>query len=225
MFKRFFTVDENKFSDDFAFTINTPNHLTAMLAARGYALDCYSSLEIEMTEALTTLTEMDDYISNIIFWRIVNSKSRLTILDECLNYRTTQTPALSVLCPFWNSVLSRIRALDQSRNNIIHWTHAAKHLGPDIVPQPVIIKPGYRKQTSQEYSVNDVLAFSDNCYSARRGLGYFLHAYQHIRQGLQIEPQSSLGICLSPIPDQPQSNHPLFRTPSRWRYQHQPSPK
>ena len=83
----------------------------------GHAIQAYSELEQSLFILFTQLTFMEPHISGIVFFKIVNSGARNSIIEKLIKQRHGEK-----YNKFWNSFIDQLRPIDIKRNEIVHWT-------------------------------------------------------------------------------------------------------
>lgn len=188
--------------------------------ARANAIEDYAGLEHSLCLLLGHLLKIDQKESCIIFYNIINTRSRNKIISGLLESRhgnlydaywhgmrktssTPKTPGLFGL----------IRQLDERRNQIVHWT-VVKNItvGDDGVtkhtqtlsPYSSIWVGGYK-----EISQTDLIEFSRKTDFVARSINMFLLMTDPSRYPTIPEPWRE--IFLKPTPYPPSDTHPLSR--------------
>jgi hypothetical protein len=147
--------------------------MVELYVARSHAIEAYAVLENSLASLFTHLSETPTKIGGIIFYRIVNTRSRNTIIEQMLHERRgTDYNA------FWNSVAKLIQGLDQKRNEIIHW-HTVQSLAADENGTPIssfnLMPPNFWSfnQRTPVHNAKTLTEFSDECDVVSRGLNMF----------------------------------------------------
>lgn len=89
-------------------TIDNPAH--AMLFARGYAISSYSELEQSLCMLFGGLADLSQDVAALIFFRIVNTRSRLSILEYLFKNRFGSNFNL-----LRNSIVNHVKDLEHIR--------------------------------------------------------------------------------------------------------------
>lgn len=181
---------------------------------RGDAIGAYANLEAALCRLLQSLLSVDVATAGIIFYRVVNTRSRNTILNDLLGHRYGQK-----FDAFWNSALKHIRILDGERNEIAHW-HFVTEVGADDGPNvrlddqskglSVLHRPNSwlaNPQASSRKTHEDMLTFTGKCHFMSRAIDVFATVVS-VPEPFPV-PQSWHDICLQPLPYPPPDNHPL----------------
>lgn len=96
--------------------------VSAFDAARIEAMDAYAALEQSIATLLAFVLDTRLDRANILFYRIVNTRSRCAIIADLLKV----ADAAEFVKP-WGKIEKQIRALDNRRNNLVHWTSLSHH--------------------------------------------------------------------------------------------------
>src|SRR4051812_26824585 len=85
-------------------------------AIRGQAIQAYANLEQSLCSLMAHLSGMDPSVAAIVFFKIVSTGARASILEKLLkkNYGTAYNR-------YWGSFEGRLREVDVKRNCIVHW--------------------------------------------------------------------------------------------------------
>jgi hypothetical protein len=100
----------------------------------GHATQAYAAIEQSLCYLLSYLSETKPDIAAIIFYRIVNNKSREQILEKLLKKKHGADYSL-----FWNSFAKILRELTETRNHCMHW-HSMTYIGSNGF-EKVILRP------------------------------------------------------------------------------------
>jgi hypothetical protein len=84
--------------------------------ARAAAIESYADLEQQLALLFCDLMGSTYQKGSIVFYRIIGSVSRNSILMSLLRNEYGKT-----YDKFWTSLMKLIRQLDQTRNSIVHW--------------------------------------------------------------------------------------------------------
>jgi hypothetical protein len=87
-----------------------------VIMLRSAAVNNYAVLEQSLCRLFSFLLGAQEDRATIVFYRIVNTKSRNTIISKLMQRQFRDEIHL-----FWNSSLKLLRSLDERRNQIIHW--------------------------------------------------------------------------------------------------------
>lgn len=94
-------------------------------SVRGKAIQAYASLEQSLCLVFCVVADLRRDIAGIIFFKIVNTPARNTILEDLIKKKFG-----AKFNPFWNSTFSELQKLDSKRNEIVHW-NAINNVGTD----------------------------------------------------------------------------------------------
>src|SRR4029078_5972969 len=145
--------------------------LIALMLARAAAIQAYANVEQSLASVFSTLLQTDSIIAGIIFFRIVNARSRLTIMEEIIQYRYAST--YNVFCKSGTKLL---HSIDSTSNNIIH-CHVVQNFnnrpeGP-LVTFTLNRPDVWAKSTSSAISESDLAPFTQKCDFISSLLGCF----------------------------------------------------
>lgn len=87
-----------------------------LVVARAAAINAYAGVEQQLLIMFMTLTGLNSEIGGMIFFRIVNTRSRNAMMEELLAAILGKK-----LDPFQKSLFKIIGYLDSKRNEIVHW--------------------------------------------------------------------------------------------------------
>jgi hypothetical protein len=180
------------------------------MIARANAIELYASIEQSMASMLAQLLKTDAELAGIVFFRIVNARSRNVIFESLFKKRFGQQYG-----EYWTSLSKIIRTLDDTRNQIIHW-HVAHHLSvsADGVPTSAfaLIPPNFwaLTETSPQIRIDDLLNFTAKCDFVYRSINML---------GLELMGKLDGGtaetwreIFREPAVYPPPDTHPLYRS-------------
>ena len=143
--------------------------VAAFDAARIKAIDNYALLEAMLASILSDVLDVNISKALIIFYRVVNTRSRMGIISDLL----AKSPHAETR-PFWRSVEKEIVRIDGVRNQIIHWISVYDHgsIGGPDTPQPKItLRPG--QLTDNELTLADLTKFTNDVQALVRELTYY----------------------------------------------------
>jgi hypothetical protein len=193
------------------------NGRTLPMLWRGYAIGSYASLESSLCSLLAVLLGVDVPKAGIIFYRVVNTRSRNAIISDLLkrahgeNYKE-----------FWNSVIKLIRQLDSERNEIAHW-HFVLEIGDEGGPEidlgdvelgtNVLYPPNswLAADVSSKKTHADLAAFSGKCDFVSRAINVFATTLSPPETIPPDALESWRDICRQELPYPPPDTHPLSR--------------
>jgi hypothetical protein len=187
---------------------NAPYH--ELMIARAASLQAYANVEQSLSILFATLLKTDFETAAIVFFRIVNTRSRMIILEDLIKKRYETTYNL-----FWNSVAKLTQSLDGTRNQIIHW-HVVKNLnfeGDQAISTFTLNPPNFwTKSEVNPISSVDLITFSHKSDFISRLLNMFslvLRGQHHFES-----EQTWLEIFRQPATYPPPNTHPLYRKPT-----------
>lgn len=179
----------------------TEGSYSQLYVARAGAIETYAGLEGQLGMLFARLLGVDLQTAGIVFYRIVNTRSRNTILEKLLHLKHG-----AAYDAFWNSLVKHIRKLDGWRNEVVHWRARGVGFGG---PEYVLV-----------LAATDIWDPSPNgpCWDVEN-LKYF-HAYalfvtklvEQLRRHFEGAPidDAWLQIFREPVAYPPVDNHPLF---------------
>jgi hypothetical protein len=85
-------------------------------AVRGKAVQAYANLEQALCILMGSLSDVHPKVSGIIFFKIVSTGARTSILEKLLHNKFDTKYNL-----FWNSFVKLLKQVDGIRNEIVHW--------------------------------------------------------------------------------------------------------
>lgn len=149
------------------------------------------------------LAGVSHQVAGIIFFRIVNTRSRLAILERLMRLKHGDR-----YNAFFNATMKRVSALDTTRNSIIHWATMINVETPEVSFS--LVPPNFwdHDENTPEVTHADLIEFEIDCDYHARGLNAFT---MHL-SGYEL-PEPSRGIFQQPLPYPPPEDHPLFRKP------------
>jgi len=95
------------------------------LLARGRAIESYALYEQSLANLYASLMGVSQDYAGVTFFRINNARARLAIIGRLIRKRHGDQYNI-----FWNSLEKQLRAIDQRRNQIVHWT-SIEEMGAD----------------------------------------------------------------------------------------------
>lgn len=165
---------------------------------RAVAIQNYAAIEHSLCFFMAHLMGTSAQVSSIIFFRIINTKSRNKILEDLIKMK------IPSYLEYWKSMLKLIRKLDTKRNEIVHWT-AMTHLGPSIT---MTLKPPdfWNRTGDAEVTISDMREFAETCNFVSRSINMFNIV---IFQGGSSQQESWLQIFQQQVIYPPPDNHLL----------------
>ena len=85
-------------------------------ALRGVAIQSYARLEQSLCGIFGHLAGVTDQIAGIIFFKMVNARSRIAVMERLKRLKHGDAHNL-----FFNSIMSEAGRLDGVRNHVVHW--------------------------------------------------------------------------------------------------------
>lgn len=195
--------------------ITTKNPYEAMLLARSHAIDEYAMVEQQLCRLFTRLSETEPGVAALIFFKISNARARLDIMDKLFKRKMS-----AEFRPFWNSLTKFAFSLSAERNQIVHWVQKTDwgvqpSKTPNTVPDDSTLSGAnlyWQDENSPTKSVDDVLAFADQCKFASLNISMLISVLDgHHDDKLQ----KWRDICLQPML-YPPTDSEVAITPSVW---------
>jgi hypothetical protein len=143
-------------------------------ATRLKAINSYASLEFVLSLVLAALLRIDHALASIVFFRVTNTRSRYAIIFDLLRKRYG-----SQFTPFWKSLEGKLSALDNRRNNIIHWLHVASvslEQAAGGVETETALRPQHRfvaGDDSDKVTVETMEEFATECLALGHLVAFF----------------------------------------------------
>lgn len=180
----------------------------ALMLARARAIDAYADIEQSLSRLLATLLQTDPAAAGIIFFRVVNTRARLTILEDLLKRRHAEKYK-----GFWNSLVKLIHSVDSTRNEVVHW-HVVHSIREEHGYGSVfyLATPNFwlHRQTSGKLTANDLSAFTVKALFIRRLLDTWV---AWLQDHVPLEHANAWrDIFQQPVVYPPPSTHPLNQT-------------
>lgn len=155
-----------------------PVNQDQFLALRANAIQAYANLEMSLTVLFAALLSIPLDLAGLVLFRITNTHARNRILDDLQSKKHGTTYET-----FWNSLISFIRALDQRRNEIVHW-HVVQNIDlardhKEAASLSLAPPTGWMTQSTASLLENDLSDFIQRCDFASRLITMFrgvLHA-------------------------------------------------
>ena len=187
---------------------------------RGRAIEAYSGIESSLSSLFQSILKTDALAAGTIFYRIVNSRSRNVIMENLLKQRHgTEFKA------FWSSISDKIRQLDQSRNEIAHWQHAAliNAKGSErgmLFPNNIFA----HNQNTPSWTEQRLASFCQECNFVGRLINMLCLFIDGQIGDEHPERRTWTEIFHSPIEYPPPSTHPLHQIVQEYTIQLRSSP-
>jgi hypothetical protein len=180
--------------------------------ARADAIDVYSGLEIALARLFAVVLGTKADLAGIVLFRVGNTRARNKMIEQLIKRKYGSKYNL-----YWNSVFKLIGQLDQTRNEVVHWsmsvlpnfnrsgmlTSAAVKLTP---PNIWDIKRGKQKLIER-----DLKSFALKCEFAEAAVWSFVMFALNPRN--RNRRATWLAIFQQPLAYPPPDNHPIRQ---RW---------
>jgi hypothetical protein len=172
-------------------------------ATRGTSIDAYSGLEQSLCAALALFGEMPPDVAGLIFFRMVNTRSRLSVLEK-LALRKYGTKYKK----FWASASKRVEELDRTRNWIVHW--AVVHEIRDDKVSPCLMQPNFHDADfgGEKVDTHDLEAFIAKANFMNRLINMLI-SFERVPQLLGAQAQAWQEIFQQACTYPPSCTHPL----------------
>jgi hypothetical protein len=185
-------------------------------AIRGKAVQSYANLEQSLCTLFSALAGVATrHIGAVIFFKIVNTSARNSIIEKLFKLKFPVGFNL-----FRNSLLEALPAIDQGRNEIVHWS-ALNIVGLDdagVTSATIVLKPAAQvwgaDHNIPQKTKAQIIEFMDKAdfYSRLVNMFYFITFDRAPHMGQEIK-QTWYGIFSQPIIYPPPADHPLSRNP------------
>jgi len=183
-------------------------------SSRGKAIQGYAQLEYSLCRLLEFWGDMSNVTASTVFYKIVSTAARISILEKLLHRKHGSTFNL-----FWNSLIKELRQIDLKRNEIVHWLAAANAILNDkkvLLVGVTLIPPasvGDNQGQPLRITSNDLKVFEKKCDEFARLLAMFAAVSKPL-EGFTPELGSAWrGIFQQPLVYPLPEDHLLFRTP------------
>lgn len=185
---------------------------------RSVALESHAALESSLVVLLGSLLRTTHDIAATVFFEITSVRSRNTMIQNLLQQRYGEKYSA-----YWYGkareankkkhpgLFSHITALDESRNQIVHWHPVGMkdaHGNDDME-----LRPAYywaRKPGAIPLTVNHLAIFSLKAQFVARSVQMFWRFTTKPHSFSEAELQVWTGIFQQPAPYPPSNDHPLF---------------
>jgi hypothetical protein len=173
------------------------------------AIEIYASLEQGLARLLQIFLGVNAKQAGIIYFRIVNTRSRSLTLTELFEGERRNHAE-----KFWESLLKELRILDQQRNEIVHW-HMVTEVGEEQVRHH-LSPPMFwiRKGESAKYYSEQLHKFIHRCEFVVRTVNMFILYLEGCLDDDSENAQIWRRKFQQPIIYPPGDTHPLSRKPS-----------
>lgn len=174
-----------------------------LITLRAHSVDAYASLEQSLSMLFASLLGASPDRASIVFYRIVNTKSRNTIISKLMRKEFGEQYGT-----WWNSLLKQIRKLDERRNEIIHW-HVVTNIHSSDEGNTATLTlsaPGayLEPERSEALGASDLLYFCKQASFVSRFLNMF-----HMHTRIQALPPPWPEIFQQGVTYPPDQVHPL----------------
>jgi hypothetical protein len=186
--------------------------------ARADAIQAYSYFEGSLCALFSHLAGVTDQIGGIIFFKMVNARSRIATLERLKRLKYGSARNL-----YFNSIMAATTPLDGERNKIVHWHEVVDSAGYFGQPSVRVLlhAPNFWDATP-ESPVLDIAAmneFANKCLT-------FSHATKALTADWTGRPWlSSPDIFEQPVKHPLPEDHPLIRFLRALEDQPPPSPE
>jgi hypothetical protein len=102
-------------------------------ATRSQAIHAHVTLEQSLCLLFQSVTNIAPEMAGLVFFKITNSRARANLLDALIRKRFESKYNL-----FWNSFLKQLEAVDNRRNEIVHWVTATNIGTLDSAGKPIV---------------------------------------------------------------------------------------
>ena len=144
----------------------------AFLRARSKALDAYSAIEGSLCSICAELLGTTPVLAAIVFFKITSARARNGAVEGLLKKRFEGT-----YNQFWRSIFKITKALDQRRNEIVHWraVHGVGGGGDQLSHEYSLTPPNIwnLSGSTPSITVSDMLEFEAACDFASRAMNMF----------------------------------------------------
>ena len=176
-----------------------------LIQARGHAVQAYTTIEFSLCVFLAHLMDTSYDVAGVIFFRVINTRSRNAIISEL--YRKKHGKAFDL---YWKSLLKHVRSLDQRRNEIIHW-HMITQISTDDPTMTIgrLMPPNYwgHDENTPALKMPELLEFIEKCDVISRAMNML---NMHLTGKLPEPAQSTwLEIFQKPLDYPLPDDHPL----------------
>lgn len=102
-------------------------------ATRAQAIHAHVTLEQSLCLLFQSVTNIAPEMTGLVFFKITSARGRATLLDALIRKRFESKYNL-----FWNSFLKQLEAVDNRRNEIVHWVTTTNIGTLDSAGKPVV---------------------------------------------------------------------------------------
>ena len=180
----------------------------AFWALRAKAIQSYANLEQSLFRLFTTLTEMDEELSSIVFVRLTSAHARNSVIEKLFQKKHGTDFNL-----FRNSLIDQLQPINVERNEIVHWNTVTRASGRGF--EALVLMPPGKWATDSVMRDSDALAaFLLKCKFYGRLINMFTMVVMHPEFSIpDADRMTWLSIFSQPIRYPPPMDHPLFPKP------------
>jgi len=180
----------------------------AFAIARATAIAWYTHIEKSLASFFAHLMGVSEDYAGVSFFRINNARARNAMLERLLKKRHGGTYNI-----FWNSLVKQLQALDETRNQIVHWT-TVTHMSDKGRDAVTLIPPNHWDRDwgnpgAPEITVEHLYEFILKCDFYSRMFNIFTWTLSGQRE---VDPTWQQ-IFQQPVIYPPPNSHPLYRKP------------
>jgi hypothetical protein len=181
--------------------------------ARAEAIEAYSSLEISLARIFAEVLSTKPDLAGIVLFRIGNTRARNRMIEQLIKRR--YGPKYNL---YWNSLFKFIGQLDQTRNEVVHWSTSVlpnfNRSGTLTSATVKLVPPNIwdRKRGKQKLTERDLKTFALKCDFAEAAVWSFV-TFAVSRYGSRKRRATWRDIFQQPLAYPPPENHPICQ---RW---------
>lgn len=184
-------------------SVSVYNSSHRLKIVRADALQAYATVEQSLCVLLSILLRIPIEQAGTIFFRMVNARSRIAVLQDLL-----KDVHEDKFKPFWTPTSKRLVFLDGERNKIVHWHMGVFYQGTDAVAHLAKPTGWFPTDDDSRMFVEEIETFSLECEFWANALASF---------GADLRPKpletddALPSIFLQPIAYPPPESHPLHQ--------------
>lgn len=169
--------------------------------SRANAIHAYAYLEQALCRLFAFLAQVDNRTAGIVFFKVVNTRSRLAILDQLMRYRRGDEHRT-----FFNSLMKNLPKLDTDRNKVIHWLPVITIYDDRV--SVLLQHPDFSDSTDNQSPIDEaeLNVFARNCTAYGRAIHLFT---SHLLGEEQVAPWQHIFQLRFPYPLP--EDHPIFQ--------------
>ena len=175
--------------------------------SRAAAIQAYAKLEQALCSLFALLLAVGAPEAGIVFFKIVNAKSRLDIIEKLKKRKLGGANNL-----YFNSLLSGLKQLDGRRNQLVHWhEHFAIRMEDGAAYKPATLEPPnfwIHDENTVPLTHADLIDFAYEADFYTRATNTF--TWHHEPQGELAQDEPWLSILARPLAYPPPEDHPLY---------------